>query len=85
MIPGIVGRPQLVPYAVVGIIAPWNFPIVLSMIDLIPALAAGCGVVLKPSEVTPRYVEPLRRIFAARRSKRWWPEVPVLLKMRMGG
>ena len=65
MIPGIAGRKQLVPYPVVGVIAPWNFPVVLSMIDLIPALAAGCGVVLKPSEVTPRYVEPLRRVFAA--------------------
>ncbi len=64
-IPGIVGRRQLVPYPVVGVIAPWNFPVVLSMIDTIPALMAGCGVVLKPSEVTPRYVEPLRRIFVA--------------------
>jgi len=62
-IPGIVGRRQLVPYPVVGVIAPWNFPVVLSMIDTIPALMAGCGVVLKPSEVTPRHVEPLRRIF----------------------
>jgi acyl-CoA reductase-like NAD-dependent aldehyde dehydrogenase len=62
---GISGRRQLVPYSVVGVIAPWNFPLVLSMIDTIPALLAGCGVVLKPSEVTPRYVEPLRRIFAA--------------------
>jgi len=65
MIPGIFGRYQRLPYPVVGIIAPWNFPIVLSMIDTIPALVAGCGVVLKPSEVTPRYVEPLKRIFAA--------------------
>jgi acyl-CoA reductase-like NAD-dependent aldehyde dehydrogenase len=64
-IPGIVGRRQLVPFPVVGVIAPWNFPVVLSMVDTIPALMAGCGVVLKPSEVTPRYVEPLRRIFAA--------------------
>ncbi|MEZ5500499.1 MAG: aldehyde dehydrogenase family protein [Steroidobacteraceae bacterium] len=64
-IPGISGRQQLVPYPVVGVIAPWNFPVILSMIDLLPALAAGCGVVLKPSEVTPRYVEPLRRIFDA--------------------
>jgi acyl-CoA reductase-like NAD-dependent aldehyde dehydrogenase len=63
VIPGIAGRRQLLPYPVVGVIAPWNFPIVLSMIDLVPALAAGCGVVLKPSEVTPRYVEPLRAIF----------------------
>jgi acyl-CoA reductase-like NAD-dependent aldehyde dehydrogenase len=62
MIPGISGRTQLLPYPVVGVIAPWNFPLILSMIDLVPALAAGCGVVLKPSEVTPRYVDPLRRI-----------------------
>ncbi|MCC6172223.1 MAG: aldehyde dehydrogenase family protein [Gammaproteobacteria bacterium] len=65
VVPGIVGRRQLVPYPLVGVIAPWNFPVVLSMIDAIPALMAGCGVVLKPSEVTPRYVEPLRRIFDA--------------------
>lgn len=65
VVPGIVGRRQLVPYPVVGVIAPWNFPVVLSMIDTIPALMAGCGVVLKPSEITPRYVEPLRKIFAA--------------------
>jgi aldehyde dehydrogenase (NAD+) len=65
VIPGIAGRRQLLPFPVVGVIAPWNFPIVLSMIDLVPALAAGCGVVLKPSEVTPRYVDPLRTIFDA--------------------
>jgi succinate-semialdehyde dehydrogenase / glutarate-semialdehyde dehydrogenase len=65
MIPGVSGRTQLLPYPVVGVIAPWNFPLILSMIDLIPALAAGCGVVLKPSEVTPRYVDPLRLIFDA--------------------
>ena len=65
VIPGIYGRSQLVPYPVVGVIAPWNFPVVLSMIDTIPALIAGCGVVLKPSEVTPRYIVPLRKIFGA--------------------
>lgn len=63
VIPGIAGCRRLVPYPVVGVIAPWNFPVVLSMIDTIPALMAGCGVVLKPSEVTPRYIEPLRKIF----------------------
>lgn len=62
--PGVFGRQRLVPYPLVGVIAPWNFPIVLSMIDTIPALAAGCGVVLKPSEVTPRYIDPLLEIFA---------------------
>ncbi len=64
-LPGVSGRRQLVPYPVIGVIAPWNFPLILSMIDTIPALIAGCGVVLKPSEVTPRYVEPLLKIFAA--------------------
>ena len=61
--PGVFGRQHLVPYPLVGVIAPWNFPIVLSMIDTIPALVAGCGVILKPSEVTPRYIEPLLEIF----------------------
>lgn len=52
--------PQWVPYAVVGVISPWNFPLTLSMIDTIPALLAGCCVILKPSEVTPRFAGPLQ-------------------------
>lgn len=50
---------QYVPYAVVGVISPWNFPMVLSFFDALPALMAGCTVIIKPSEVTPRFVEPL--------------------------
>ncbi|KPP80399.1 MAG: succinate-semialdehyde dehydrogenase / glutarate-semialdehyde dehydrogenase [Oceanicaulis sp. HLUCCA04] len=50
---------QDVPYALVGVISPWNFPLTLSLIDTIPALLAGCAVIVKPSEVTPRFVEPL--------------------------
>ncbi len=38
---------------VVGLITPWNFPLVSSAWKLAPALAAGCTVVFKPSEVTP--------------------------------
>ena len=41
------------PYQVVGIISPWNFPLMLSLGDAIPALMAGAAVVLKPSEFTP--------------------------------
>ncbi|QHD84888.1 aldehyde dehydrogenase family protein [Gordonia sp. JH63] len=37
---------------VVGAIAPWNFPAILSMFKIAPALAAGCTVVLKPSPET---------------------------------
>lgn len=41
------------PCGVVGLIVPWNFPMVTTAWKLAPALAAGCSVVLKPSEVTP--------------------------------
>ncbi|MBN8279813.1 MAG: aldehyde dehydrogenase family protein [Gammaproteobacteria bacterium] len=51
---------QLVPYALVGGISPWNFPVALSLIDSVPALLAGCAVFVKPSEVTPRFVAPLK-------------------------
>jgi acyl-CoA reductase-like NAD-dependent aldehyde dehydrogenase len=41
------------PYPVVGVITPWNFPFMMPGIDVVPALAAGAAVLLKPSEVTP--------------------------------
>jgi succinate-semialdehyde dehydrogenase/glutarate-semialdehyde dehydrogenase len=41
------------PVGVVGIIAPWNYPLTLSMSDALPALAAGNAVVLKPDSQTP--------------------------------
>jgi succinate-semialdehyde dehydrogenase / glutarate-semialdehyde dehydrogenase len=56
--------PQWVPYGLVGVISPWNFPVTLSMIDTIPALLAGCSVIIKPSEVTPRFVAPLQHAIA---------------------
>jgi acyl-CoA reductase-like NAD-dependent aldehyde dehydrogenase len=46
-------RVQYRPFPVVGIISPWNFPLILSLGDAIPALQAGAAVVIKPSEVTP--------------------------------
>ncbi|MBF8720780.1 aldehyde dehydrogenase family protein [Pseudomonas guariconensis] len=51
--PGFTARTRLEPVGVVGLIVPWNFPLVTSAWKLAPALAAGCTVVLKPSEVTP--------------------------------
>lgn len=56
--------PQFVPYALTGIISPWNFPLTLSMIDTIPALLAGSAVIVKPSEVTPRFTLPLMAAIA---------------------
>ena len=42
-----------VPYGVVGQITPWNAPMFTCAWQLAPAIAAGNGVVLKPSELTP--------------------------------
>lgn len=43
----------LQPIGVVGSIIPWNFPLVMQAWKIAPALAAGCTVVLKPSDKTP--------------------------------
>jgi acyl-CoA reductase-like NAD-dependent aldehyde dehydrogenase len=54
--PLVLGRKMVVryrPVGVVGVIGPWNYPLVNSVGDAIPALAAGNAVVVKPSEVTP--------------------------------
>jgi succinate-semialdehyde dehydrogenase/glutarate-semialdehyde dehydrogenase len=50
---------NLKPYPLLGVISPWNAPMMLSLIDAVPALFAGCAVIIKPSEVTPRFVEPM--------------------------
>ena len=57
--PHIRHAPQFEPYDLVGVISPWNFPLTLSLIDAIPALLAGAAVIIKPSEVTPRFVDPM--------------------------
>jgi acyl-CoA reductase-like NAD-dependent aldehyde dehydrogenase len=59
IMPNVRYRTQLKPYPLLGVISPWNFPLMLSTIDAIPALIAGCAVMIKPSEVTPRFVEPM--------------------------
>lgn len=50
---GFTGRTRLEPLGPVGMIVPWNFPLVTSAWKIAPALAAGCTVVLKTSEFTP--------------------------------
>lgn len=57
-------RQQLEPYPLMGAISPWNFPLLLSFIDAIPALFAGCAVLIKPSEVTPRFAAAIERCIA---------------------
>ncbi|WP_027909339.1 aldehyde dehydrogenase family protein [Pseudomonas sp. URMO17WK12:I4] len=51
--PGFSSHTRLEAIGVVGLIVPWNFPLVTSAWKIAPALAAGCTLVLKPSEVTP--------------------------------
>ncbi|WEK42363.1 MAG: aldehyde dehydrogenase family protein [Candidatus Sphingomonas colombiensis] len=63
-IPTITTSTRLVPYQLIGVISPWNFPLTLALIDAIPALAAGCAVIIKPSEVTPRFIRPLMMAIA---------------------
>ncbi|HVG81346.1 MAG TPA: aldehyde dehydrogenase family protein [Methylomirabilota bacterium] len=51
--PGYAGRTRFEPVGPVGMIVPWNFPLVTSAWKMAPALAAGCTLVLKTSEYTP--------------------------------
>jgi len=53
------------PYSLLGAISPWNFPLLLSFIDVTPALLAGCAAIIKPSEVTPRFAGPMAKSIAA--------------------
>jgi acyl-CoA reductase-like NAD-dependent aldehyde dehydrogenase len=76
--PGIAIDTHLVPYQLVGVISPWNFPLTLALIDAIPALAAGCAVLVKPSEVTPRFIRPLLAAIAT------VPEVAAVLALVEG-
>ena len=65
------GAPQvkfdtnLKPYPLAGIIGPWNAPLMLSTLHAIPALFAGCAVIVKPSEVTPRFMKPMMETIQA--------------------
>ena len=52
--PGKRGVVEAVPRGIIGIIAPWNYPVSNFMKSLLPALLAGNAVVMKPSEQTPR-------------------------------
>lgn len=63
-LPGLSLETAVVPYPLVGVVSPWNFPLLLGLIDAVPALAAGCAVIVKPSEVTPRFAEPLAAAIA---------------------
>ncbi len=52
-VPGFLNYTVREPIGVVGLIIPWNFPVMFAAVKLAPALCAGCTVVLKPAEQTP--------------------------------
>jgi aldehyde dehydrogenase (NAD+) len=51
--PGFLNYTLKEPVGVVGMIIPWNFPLLLTCYKLGPALAAGCSAIIKPAEYTP--------------------------------
>ncbi|MEM9878958.1 MAG: aldehyde dehydrogenase family protein [Pseudomonadota bacterium] len=78
-IPNLRYKTNLRPYELVGAISPWNFPLTLSLIDAVPALMAGCAVLLKPSEVTSRFAAPLQAALTE------VPEVEAVFDIVLGG
>ena len=52
-VPGMLTLVQQEPIGVVAALTPWNFPLLETAYKLGPALAAGCTIVLKPSELAP--------------------------------
>lgn len=54
------------PLGVVGVIAPWNYPLQLTLAPAIGALAAGNRVIIKPSELVPHFSALLKETVAAR-------------------
>ncbi|NYF10178.1 acyl-CoA reductase-like NAD-dependent aldehyde dehydrogenase [Leifsonia sp. AK011] len=56
-------RVDFVPKGIVGVVTPWNFPVSLAAMDVLPALAAGNGVVQKADNQASLSVLALRRAF----------------------
>lgn len=53
VVPGITHRVTARPAGLAAVLTPWNFPVSIPARKIAPALAAGCGVLFKPSEVSP--------------------------------
>lgn len=67
-LPFLPGRNRLMPQplGVVGVVAPWNYPLQLTLGPVTAALAAGNRVMIKPSELTPRFSQLLAELVARR-------------------
>ena len=64
-LPGFKRYIERVPLGVVLVIAPWNFPYLVSINSVLPAIIAGNAVLLKPSPQTPLVAERFQRAFEA--------------------
>jgi coniferyl-aldehyde dehydrogenase len=53
---------QYQPLGVIGILSPWNYPLSLSLLPMVDALAAGNRVLLKPPELTPNFSALIKRL-----------------------
>ena len=60
--PDAIGLTVHEPIGVVGVITPWNFPLLLCSWKLAPALATGCALVIKPAQLTPTTTLELARV-----------------------
>jgi succinate-semialdehyde dehydrogenase / glutarate-semialdehyde dehydrogenase len=65
VMPTVQVRSQFTAIPLLGVISPWNAPLMMSLMDAVPALLAGCAAIVKPSEVTPRFVEPIMQTIRA--------------------
>jgi acyl-CoA reductase-like NAD-dependent aldehyde dehydrogenase len=63
-VPDAIGMTVHEPVGVVGVITPWNFPVLLVSWKLAPALAAGCTLVVKPAQLTSGTTVELGRIIS---------------------
>ena len=59
------------PLGVVGIIAPWNYPLQLTLAPAVGAIAAGNRVMIKPSELVPRFSALLKEVISPAVTRIW--------------
>lgn len=67
---------ECVPKGVIGIMAPWNYPVQLALMPAIDAIAAGNRVVIKPSEAAPRVAALVETILA----EAWGPRIALVVQ-----
>jgi acyl-CoA reductase-like NAD-dependent aldehyde dehydrogenase len=65
-----------VPKGVIGIMAPWNYPVQLALMPALDAIAAGNRVVIKPSEAAPRVAALIEAILA----EAWGPRIALVVQ-----